>query len=681
MKLAHFRIGNYKIVAQSEPMKVDRRVTALVGKNEGGKTAVLHALWKSRNVAGGTFDKLYDYPRVRYSVDRKDTQEITALEFELSSQETIDLIARVPQLTVTEQVRVIYRTFYEGEDGVRRDIQILGLSASGSGMEAIAAIEDFMKLMDEEPADDYDAVRESANDALDRIEENLSLWAQPTVQALESVSIAVAAWVDADPERKQFAATERERLSETVARARQGDPLVTARAWVEENLPTFIYFENYGQLETRIYLPSYVEQAAASDPRIRTQTALFEWSRLDPTEILALGLPAGTDESPASVHRRQEKRRALLDAASFALTGEWMEWWAGKRHKMHFEVEGEELVLKVSDENNEVPVPFGERSHGFRWFFSFCLIHLVEVARSHDGAILLFDEPGLHLHPTMQIKLLDLFERISDSNQILYTTHLPFLVDGRNLNRVRTVFLEGSEPWKASISNSLRPTGERETLYPVQAALGYSIAQSLFMGKRTVVVEEITDYLLIRTLNTVLPEVDGRGGLHEDIVVIPVGEASRLIPFVSVMVDLVDGSDSHLIVLLGSAPVGDEVARRMDEVFGEEPSVLMMGDVLDIAGATIEDLIPRRLYADVAIGRDGREISLDHEEQEAPTNLVAMHMVHKRLNRGAFGRSERTAAALALCRALVEPDFVPEFTRERGRSLVNAINGRFSRLP
>ena len=77
MKLIDFQIKNYKVIDGTRPIKVDPRVTALVGKNESGKTAVLKALWKTHNVADATFDKLYDYPRDRYSRERPSTSSMT----------------------------------------------------------------------------------------------------------------------------------------------------------------------------------------------------------------------------------------------------------------------------------------------------------------------------------------------------------------------------------------------------------------------------------------------------------------------------------------------------------------------------------------------------------------------------------------------------------------------------
>ncbi len=52
------------------------------------------------------------------------------------------------------------------------------------------------------------------------------------------------------------------------------------------------------------------------------------------------------------------------------------------------------------------------RSRGFQWFFSFYLVFLVESGGRHKDAILLIDEPGLHLHPMAQQKLI----RVLDGN-------------------------------------------------------------------------------------------------------------------------------------------------------------------------------------------------------------------------------------------------------------------------
>ena len=681
MKLTNFQIKNYKVILDTQPVKVDPRVTALVGKNESGKTAVLKAMWKSQNVSGAAFDKLYDYPRDRYSVDRKSTQEVTILKFDLLPEEKEDLVSHLSQAPAAEPKRIVYTTFYDGEDEVRKEVKFdKALQSGSSGADARAAIEAVTKVIAAQDGEDLDPVHAASTNALEQVVEEAPLWETATITALETFNAAATTWFNADPARQAVAGEERQHLAQVIAQAKQGDPDRKACEWAGENLPTFIYFDGYGQLETRIHLPMYLQRKDTHDPKTRTQTALFEWSRIDPQEILTLGLPRESGESDDQVHRRHEKRRALLDSASFALTGDWIQWWTEKRHKLHFDVDGEDLVLKVSDQHNEFPIPFEERSHGLQWFFSFYLVFLVESKKAHKGAILLLDEPGLHLHPMLQAKLIDLFERIAKDNQLIYSTHLPFLVDGNHLERVRTVHLAGPEPQKTSISNDVRPTGDRDTLFPIQAALGYSIAQTLFLGKRSVIVEGITDYWLIKALNDCLPTLDDGPSLHEETILIPAGGTSHLMPLGSIMLASTGVGDRHLMVLLDSDKEGKQAATRMNEVFSKESSVLMLGDPLNLTEATIEDLVPREVYVD-ALKRAGHKITLNKDEKGAETNVKAMEQAFQRHGLGKFGRAAKAGAALALIDSWgKDPSSVPEPTREKARTLIEAINARFDEL-
>ena len=681
MKLTTFQIKNYKVIHDTEVVKIDPRVTALVGKNESGKTAVLKAMWKSHNVVGTTFDKLYDYPRDRYSRDRKGTQEVTVLGFDLLPEEAVELVSHLPPAPATEPGRIIYTTFYDGEDEVRKEVKFdKELQAGSSGADARAAMEAVTEVIATGDGEDLDLVRDASTTALEQVVEKAPLWETATITALETFNAAVTTWFNADPDREGVAGEERQHLAQVIAQAHQGDPGGKACEWAEENLPIFIYFDDYGQLETKIHLPMYLGRKDARDPKTRTQTALFKWSGIDPQEILTLGRPRENGETDDQVHRRHEKRRALLDSASFALTGDWIEWWPEKRHKLHFDVDGEDLVLRISDQHNEFPIPFEERSHGLQWFFSFYLVFLVESKKAHKGAILLLDEPGLHLHPTLQAKLIDLFERIAEDNQLIYSTHLPFLVDGNHLERVRTVHLDGPEPQKTRVSNDVRPTGDRDTLFPIQAALGYSIAQTLFLGKRSVIVEGLIDYWLIKALNDCLATLGDSLLLHGETILIPAGGTSRLMPLASIMLASTGVGGRHLMVLLDSDKEGRQATDRMNKVFSNESSVLMLGAPLNLTEATIEDLVPREVYVD-ALNQAGHKITLNTAEKAAATNVKAMEQAFQRCGLGKYGTAEKASAALALIDSWGKtPSSVPEPTREKARALIEAINAYFDEL-
>ncbi len=678
MKLADFQIKNYKAVGDTYPVKVDPCVTALVGNNEAGKTAVLQAMWKSRNVAATLFDKLFDYPRDRYLQDRHGTQEVTILRFELSPEEADDFVASLPQSPPTKPTQIVYTTFYEGENKVRRTIQFdCDLAAGASLPEARDAVETISTMIADEDTDDLELVLSVSETSLAQINASTSIWAQGPISALETYAAAVKTWIEADPDRSTVASDERQRLAALITQIKLGDPRRKAGEWTEKHLPIFIYFDEFGQLETRIHLPTYLQHKDSPDPKTRTQTALFEWSGIDPAEILSLGRPRQEGESDAQFHHRHEKRRALLDSASFVLSDDWVAWWTEKRHRLHFDLEGEHLVLKVSDQYNEASILFEERGRGFQWLFSFYVVFLVESRKTYKSAILLLDEPGLHLHPTLQARLIDLFEHISDENQLIYSTHLPFLVDVHHLERVRTIHLDDGVPKRTRVSDGLCPTGDRDTLLPVQAAVAYSIAETLRLGPRSVIVGEVVDYWILQALSHCLSQLQVGPNLHEETMVVPAGGASRLMPLASIMLAAAGPGGGQLLVLLDSEAEGQGALTRVSDVFGDS-SVLLLGGLLNVAEASIEDLVPRDVYAD-AVVQAGYGITLGKDEKGAPTNVAAMERAFRRAGLGEFGMAQRATAALQLVESWGRiPKTVPAPTQEKASALFEAINANFA---
>jgi predicted ATP-dependent endonuclease of OLD family len=99
-----------------------------------------------------------------------------------------------------------------------------------------------------------------------------------------------------------------------------------------------------------------------------------------------------------------------------------------------------------------VEVNLDERSRGFRWFFSF---YITFAADTHEGdaagAILLLDEPGLHLHQKSQEDLLRHLQNDFE-NQIIYTTHSPFMLPPEAPHIARAVDI--SQETGTTVSNA-----------------------------------------------------------------------------------------------------------------------------------------------------------------------------------------------------------------------------------
>ena len=104
--------------------------------------------------------------------------------------------------------------------------------------------------------------------------------------------------------------------------------------------------------------------------------------------------------------------------------------------------------LLISDPTQvfDVEVNLNERSRGLRWFFSFYVTFSADTKGGvAQNAILLLDEPGLFLHIESQKDLQLHFEK-DFYNQIIYTTHSPFMIpisnarssqDGHDIGRHR----------------------------------------------------------------------------------------------------------------------------------------------------------------------------------------------------------------------------------------------------
>ncbi|MCL0055749.1 ATP-binding protein, partial [Dehalococcoidia bacterium] len=95
MKITRARVNNYKSIDDSSWVELED-VTALVGKNESGKTAFLQAIRKINSISGEDdgFD-IHDYPRkgyIRYKRMHEDNPCIVAqAEFELSEGEVSEI--------------------------------------------------------------------------------------------------------------------------------------------------------------------------------------------------------------------------------------------------------------------------------------------------------------------------------------------------------------------------------------------------------------------------------------------------------------------------------------------------------------------------------------------------------------------------------------------------------------
>lgn len=564
--LTKAQVFKYKSIEDSSPVEVARDVTVLVGKNESGKTAFLEALHKALPHGGEKFDVVFDYPkkdyfRYRKNHDAKDFAKVVELTFRIEK----DLAEKI-NLEVFEGAAVIKpgHTF-------TRDTNYGNNSSIGFHLDQTAALAALRKTLD-----GIDRVEEMFAGA-DRLEDVLARIDEEKLQADSSLAQFSKLWRDA------------------FAKASGGWGILDWHIWnkyLRDSLPQFFYFDDYRLLEGKINLES-LNQRKANPAQLtdadKTVFGLFEL--------------AGTTIEELTSEEGYENSKAKLEAIGLAITQQVFEYWRqNKELEVEFDIKadpkdqppfnnGKNLYIRIKNLRHGVTVPFDQRSKGFIWFFSFMVwFSAVENRIGTKKALtLLLDEPGLNLHALAQSDFLAYIDRLSKSRQILYTTHSPFMVESDRLDKVRVV--EDRPKDGTKVTGDLAGAND-ESLFPLQAALGYSVAQNLFIAKKNILIEGPADLILLLHMSAIL---EGRGsGLNEGVFV-PVGGLDKLATFIALL-----GANKLRLVVLHDR--GGSPSQHLENLIRQK--LVERKRVLDYSLFTtrgnqetdIEDLLPEALY-------------------------------------------------------------------------------------
>ena len=445
---------------------------------------------------------------------------------------------------------------------------------------------------------------------------------------------------------------------------------------IEDELPVFIYFENYGILDSAVYLPRFLEDLTTDpeNPRIRTINAIFKHKKLDAAEIAALGQPVPED----MIQRGQESmdlRSMKLNLASLDISKKFNQWFGQRQYEIKYRADGQYFRILVSDDRRPgVDIELESRSKGFQWFFSFFLVFLAESDGRHKDAILLLDEPGLHLHPTAQQELISFFENLAKDNPLIYTTHSPFLIDGERIHRVRPVTEDDTGHSRISVDSWPK---DRETIFPLQAAAGYAMVRGLFQHKKNVLVEGLTDYLYLHSLNLHCRAL-GKQGLPEDIYITPCGGTKHVGHIASLFL----GQKVRVVVLLDSDDEGrirkDALTKKL--YAGHEKAVLMLGDVLGKEKCEIEDIIGEATILPVLKKVVGK-VSLNQDDRG--TGSLVDQIKSAAMRHGVElrdGWKPEVARRIVVAWSTTEPKDMPEEILNRAETLFRELTSRFEDL-
>lgn len=577
MKLKTVRIDHFKHVLDSTEVAIQPDITCLVGKNESGKSAFLEALRRLKPAHGAaSFSSPTHYPawlekrhRREAKAKGRDLDEKSPINatFTIEPEDVAAVEARFGEDVLLSDTFTISRKYtnqYAGVFEVDETKAVANLLADielPTVLEPLNSCEKFSTLRAKVSSLSPDGSEESA-----------------TTLALTEVTKAINELLPDDTT-----------LWQSVWR------VLFAR------VPQFFYFSEYSSLPSTVPIRELLE---ADEDKLeddeQTALALLQLAEFEKDHLLDADY---------------ETRKRELQNVANELGEQVLDYWTTNQH-LRVEMDLtltkqpanngqttviDELHIRMWDDQHKLSLRFDERSSGFRWFFSF-LTAFSRYEFDDTPIIILLDEPGLGLHATAQRDFLRFIEeRLSKRCQVIYTTHSPFMIQPDHLERARLVEDKGRD--RGSVTTSDVLTTDSDTLFPLQAALGYDIAQHLFIAKDNLVVEGPSDFLFMQTISERLIE-DGREGLDKRWSIMPLGGADVIPAFVALL-----GNHLDVTVVVDSRKEGHQKLTALAKAgFLGEKRIITIGEVADRKMADIEDLFAKDDYVALYNAAFGKKI-------------------------------------------------------------------------
>ena len=639
MKLTGVTVHKYKSYDQQQSFPIDDDITIIVGKNESGKTAILEAIAKTNYFSDDSdfkFDPTHDYPRKeKKKYDKSGEIGKTISCTYLLEQEEICEIEKYLGCGVISKWQFTITTKYDNS------------------------------ITDTHPEVDTNKFLEFIGNKYNLSSENLNIL--KTLTSKEEILDAI------DGHKSEEDNSEKEKLSKALIHIKDNyftdlnwDNWLAAYLWqkhLEPIMPKFMYFDEYYELPSEINLET-ISKSTTQDAK--TAKALLELADVDLDDL----------KSPDSY----EDFKAELEATSSEITQHIFKYWKNNTGlRFQFDIENKinrnysntsekYLKIRIWSDKHHISLPLSNRSKGFNWFFSFIVWFSRIQEDKSNQYILLLDEPGLNLHAAAQADLLNFLDDLSKEYQIIYTTHSPFMVPHNSLERVRTVY-ESKDG--TTIKDAIEEK-DSDTLFPLQAALGYDIAQNLFINKNNLLVEGVSDLIYLTMMSSILEE-SGLQGIRDDITIVPVGGLDKVTSFIS----LLKGQNLNIVCALDTFTDQKGKARLnslIEQKIIKDKSILFFNEFSRNVGniADLEDLFSIEEY--LKFFNSAFDEYDDITSSVIDANKPVIQQINKIIGKSRYNhyRPSMTASKLGLSKG----DFSQE-TIERFENLFKKINSLF----
>lgn len=612
MRLIKARIQNYRSIKDTGVFEIEKLKTILVGPNEAGKTVILRAIQQINRPTGiDGFDIIRDYPRSLYN-------DITIKKVKPENTE----IVRGYFEFDAEDKKLIPIAFHNCQYVIYRKLDNKGVHWLENAPEKIKfedVSKDLVRLishLDKQFEKETETTKIKPSEAFKTVtDEFTDATVFSTENNIEILKILEEYYTLIDEDNTK----EEERFSKLKLQIKQNEENDRVLKIIGNRLPVFVLFNNYFKVKPTIHLEHLaerIERNLLEDDKFYDygNICLLKLLGFEARDLANIGNTVSPDKNDLDALKLYrdtlDKRTYQLNAASIKLSKEIKNIWnpnpnRPEAEKIRISADGQYLKVAVEDEIG-VEIELDQRSEGFQWIVSFFVVFFAEAIDKHKNAILLLDEPGMSLHGLKQRDFRETISRLSETNQTIYSTHSPFLVGPDELDLVRVIELKNREEGTkvhTTISSS-DPAG----LLPLQEALGYDLAQSLFAQQRNLILEGLTDYWYIEATASLLRDANIEN-LDERIALVFANSAGKVVYYATILF----AHKLKINALLDSDVAGDQAAKQeaLVHTLGNKNILRTKDFCSNIPKAEIEDLLRETLIeiAKLEFGKDTKTIS------------------------------------------------------------------------
>ena len=663
MKLIQFRIRNFRSILDSGFVNITK-LTSLIGKNDSGKSNVLIAL--SKNIPPDRDEVIESNENLPLGISKN--EKILSIPFlttiwDLKEYEK-DILLTSPLLKNVTSIMV--KTFYDNPNPEFIYIQHKKFTKNRV-YDLFDKIEKKIHLFTKHFNES--GITETKN-SLAEIEAKINKFENTIVWSLDLIERVTDLYHYLIPERFKENNSLYPHITELIDYIEVCKPCIVddmQETFIQEGLYSkMLYFDKFELIDGTQNLNELIKKKKMTTISEREGLFLkmFDMVGIDPLEI-----------NQNSGGNRIEFQNKLLTDAGKRLTKIMQSFWKNQDLVVRFQLNGESIhtFISDSDQRDNYECGFDRRGLGFKWFFSFCVKFAENLNDAHkDDTILLLDEPGLHLHGKYQR---DLVNHLIDDidNQVIYSTHSPFMVPTQQLESVKTVLYEP----KIGTTVSNRIEGDSFTLYPLHVALGCDLSQDLLISANQLIVEGYTDYLLLRSISKYLNRKFDTG-LNDAISIVHANSVTKIINYVKLLLT----GNINVAILIDDEKAARKVENQLTKDFHlSQEKIIYVSEILDKnkkSDTDIEDLLDPLIYKNLVLECFSEEIGAKKLKFNSKEPRIA-----KRFER-AFNEINQKFEKLKLINFIIEEikkepeSVITEEVKRQFEKLFGLINKKFT---